>query len=276
MFFTFILMVPKCKLATESHSLPHLACGQQCRVLLRSVQNLFCEPLLFHFIVILYVNITFLEFVVHKILKGVTQEDNHKKNTKKSFQKKMCRRGEKARVPTCRRHPEPEQSQGLAHRWKMKHAPAEGAAAQGRRVKVEQRRHGPARAVVVMLLLLMTRLATTAAAAAAALLEPIFALESAFAAFALETLLFGRASAVPDGVEVVVRRRCVLLQDVQTQALPVLAAHVHQERVVGDAEDAAGLRGRHALVPDVLERLGKVVVGPGAGRAAARCAVLTL
>jgi len=159
----------------------------------------------------------------------------------------------------------------------MKHAPAEGTAAQGRRVKVEQRRHGTARAVVVMLLLLMTRLATAAAAAAAAaLLEPIFALESAFAAFALETLLFGRASAVPDGVEVVVRRRCVLLQDVQTQALPVLAAHVHQERVVGDAEDAAGLRGRHALVPDVLERLGEVVVGPGAGRAAARCAVLTL
>ncbi len=143
----------------------------------------------------------------------------------------------------------------------MKHAPAEGAAAQGRRVKVEQRGHRTARAVVVMLLL-MTRLATTAAAAA--FLEPIFALESAFAAaaFALETLLFGRAPAVPDGVEVVVRRRRVLLQDVQAQALPVLPAHVHEERVVGDAEDAAGLRGRHALVPDVLERLGKVVVGP--------------
>ncbi len=128
---------------------------------------------------------------------------------------------------------------------------------------------------MVMLLLLMTRLAT---AAAAALLEPIFALESAFAAaaFALETLLFGRASAVPDGVEVVVRRRRVLLEHVQAQALPVLAAHVHQERVVGDAENAAGLRGRHALVPDVLERLGKVIVGPGARRTAARCAVLTL
>ncbi len=186
----------------------------------------------------------------------------------------MCRRGKKARAPTCRRHPEPEQSQGLAHRRKMKHAPAEGTAAQGRRVKVEQRRHGAARAVVVMLLLLMTRLSTTAAAA---LLEPIFALESAFAAaFALETLLFGRAPAVADGVEVVVRRRCVLLQDIQAQALPVLAAHVHKERVVGDAEDAAGLRGRHALVPDVLERLGKVVVGPGARGAATRCAVLTL
>ncbi len=157
----------------------------------------------------------------------------------------------------------------------MKHAPAEGTAAQGRRVKVEQRRHRAARAVVVMLLL-MTRLATTAAAAAA-LLEPIFALESAFAAaFALETLLFGRAPAVPDGVEVVVRRRSVLLEHVQAQALPVLPAHVHQERVVGDAEDTAGLRGRHALVPDVLERLGKVVVGPGAGRTATRCAVLTL
>ncbi len=156
----------------------------------------------------------------------------------------------------------------------MKHPAAEGTAAQGRRVKVEQRRHGAARAVVVMLL--MTRLATTAAAASAALLEPIFALESAFAAFALETLLFGRAPAIADGVEVVVRRRRVLLEHVQAQALPVLAAHVHQERVVGDAEDAAGLRGRHALVPDVLERLGKVVVGPGAGRTAARCAVLTL
>jgi hypothetical protein len=58
--FTFILMVPKCKLATESHSLPHLACGQQCRVCYWTVQNLFCEPLLLNFIMaFLYVNFTF-------------------------------------------------------------------------------------------------------------------------------------------------------------------------------------------------------------------------
>lgn len=56
----------------------------------------------------------------------------------------------------------------------------------------------------------------------------------------------------------------VLPQLLQLQTLAVLAAHVHQQRVVRDAEDARRLTGRHLLVPHVLERLGELSIGPGA------------
>lgn len=68
----------------------------------------------------------------------------------------------------------------------------------------------------------------------------------------------------------------VLPQLLQLERLAVLAPHVHEQRVVGNAEDARRLRRRHLLVPHVLQRLGQLGVGPGAGRAAARRRVLTL
>ena len=92
----------------------------------------------------------------------------------------------------------------------------------------------------------------------------------------LEPLLLGGGAAVPDGVEIVVGGRCVLLEDVEPQRLTVLAPHVHQQGVVRNAEDPAGLGGCHALVPDHLQRLGQVVVGPGPRGSAPRSAVLTL
>lgn len=53
----------------------------------------------------------------------------------------------------------------------------------------------------------------------------------------LDRLVLWRAAAVADCVEVVVCRRCALFQDIESQALAVLAADVHEQRVVGDAED---------------------------------------
>ena len=131
----------------------------------------------------------------------------------------------------------------------MEHPTAERAAAQaGRIAKVEQGRgHG---ALVVVVVMMLTRLP-----AAATLLHPILALHG-LPGLLLEALLLGRAPAVPDRVEVVVGGRGVLLEDVQPQALTILAPDIHQQGVVGDAEDPTGLGRGHALVPDVLQGFG--------------------
>jgi hypothetical protein len=68
----------------------------------------------------------------------------------------------------------------------------------------------------------------------------------------------------------------VLPQLLQLQALAVLAAHVHEQRVVGYAKDARRLARRHLLVPHVLQGLGELGVGPRPWRSSARCAVLAL
>ena len=62
---------------------------------------------------------------------------------------------------------------------------------------------------------------------------------------------------------------------VRSIACLVLAPDVHEQRVVGDAKDPGGLRGGHALVPDVLQSLGEVIVGPGPGRTSAWSRVLS-
>lgn len=68
----------------------------------------------------------------------------------------------------------------------------------------------------------------------------------------------------------------VLPQLLEFEAFAVLAADVHEEGVVGDAEYPGGLARRHLLVPYVLKRLRELGVRPGAGRAASGCRVLAL
>lgn len=89
-----------------------------------------------------------------------------------------------------------------------------------------------------------------------------------------------------DGLHVIVQRvhdhfpgrgtRAVPSQLFELQALPVFAAHVHQQAVVRDTEYPAGLRRGHFLVPDVLQRLGELGVRPRPRRATPGRAVLTL
>ena len=92
---------------------------------------------------------------------------------------------------------------------------------------------------------------------------------------ALGGLFFRGRSGVSDRVQVVFRRRRRLFQLVQLERLAVLAANVHQERVVRDAVDSGGLRGRHLPIPDILQSLGQLIVGPGSGWAAPGGTVLT-
>lgn len=68
----------------------------------------------------------------------------------------------------------------------------------------------------------------------------------------------------------------VLAQLLQLEALAVLPPHIHQERVVGNSEDARGLRRGHLLVPHVLERFRQLCVRPRAGGTTSRRGVLSL
>ena len=61
---------------------------------------------------------------------------------------------------------------------------------------------------------------------------------------------------------------------VQLERFAVFSSDVHQQAIVGDAEDSRRLRRRHLAVPDVVQRFRQITVGPGARGAAAGSAVL--
>lgn len=89
-----------------------------------------------------------------------------------------------------------------------------------------------------------------------------------------------------DGLDVVVDRvhevgitgagaGAVPPQLLELETLAVFTAHVHQQAVVRYTEYPAGLRRRHLLVPNLLERLGELGVRPRSGRSTSRRTVLT-
>ena len=63
---------------------------------------------------------------------------------------------------------------------------------------------------------------------------------------------------------------------IQLEGFAVLAAHVHEQTVVGDAKDPGRLRRGHLSIPDVVKRFSQVPIGPSSRWAASRCAVLAL